>query len=281
MWVIKIMIKLLLGHLPFKHQLFRHLYLFRHGAMDEPSYVLKVFRQHFEKAFPEGPPNDFVALELGPGDSLASCLIANSFGVKKIYHLDVGSYATKDIRVYRKIAQILKHLGIENIPNIDNLHTIEEMLALCNATYLTNGLNGFKIIPSDTVDFIWSQSVLEHIRKKDFKKMMVELYRVLKSNGLVSHTVDLQDHLQKSLHNLRFSESLWEREFFANSGFYTNRLRYSESLKIMEDIGFKISSVKKILWEKLPISRKKLNADFRHLSDKELRIYGYRILLTK
>ena len=51
MWMIKIVLKLIFGHLPCKHRLLRPLNLFRHGRMDEPSYALKIFRLHVNQAF--------------------------------------------------------------------------------------------------------------------------------------------------------------------------------------------------------------------------------------
>ena len=99
MWIIKIAIKLILGRLPFKHQLLRSLNLFRHGKMDDPAYALKIFRLHFKQA-----PESLVVLELGPGDSLASALIAKAHGAKKVYLVDVGSYAKQSVKSYQIIS---------------------------------------------------------------------------------------------------------------------------------------------------------------------------------
>ena len=271
------MAKLILGRIPFKHQLFRSLHWFRHGQMDDPSYALKIFHMHFKKAFPQKAPNQFAALELGPGDSLASALIAKAHGAGKVYLVDVGAYADRNIKTYRRIARHLRQNGLSAFPNMDSIDSVEEMLQKCNASYLTDG--SLKNIPDASVDFIWSHSVLEHIRKRDFAKTMAELHRILKKDGRASHNVDLQDHLQHSLHSLRFSPSLWENNLFANSGFYTNRLRYSESLRMMKKAGFKILHTNRGYWKALPLPRKNFHPEFRHLTDDELRICTYSVLL--
>lgn len=94
-----------------------------------------------------------------------------------------------------------------------------------------------------SIDFIWSQAVLEHIRKSEFLDTMLELHRILRPNGVCSHVVDLKDHLGGALNNLRFSEKLWESNFMASSGFYTNRIRYSEMLDIFHQAGFSVEVV--------------------------------------
>jgi len=48
---------------------------------------------------------------------------------------------------------------------------------------------------------------LEHIRKKEFVDTIIETKRILKPNGICSHEIDLRDHLNESLNNLRFSEN--------------------------------------------------------------------------
>ena len=48
---------------------------------------------------------------------------------------------------------------------------------------------------------------------------MRELRRVLRNDGVFSNRVDLRDHLGAALNNLRFPESLWERNAIAKRRF--------------------------------------------------------------
>ena len=108
---------------------------------------------------------------------------------------------------------------------------------------------------------------------------MRELRRVLKPSGIASHRVDLQDHLNGALNNLRFSEGLWESGFFAGSGFYTNRIQYSEMLGLLEQAGFAVESLGCRRWERLPTPRARMDSRFRDLPEEELRVRGFDVLL--
>ncbi len=63
----------------------------------------------------------------------------------------------------------------------------------------------------------------EHIRAARFLPMMLALRRAMATSGRNFHYIDLQDHLAYALNNLRSSDRVWESEFVAKSGFYTNR----------------------------------------------------------
>lgn len=277
-WAAKMGIKLVLGHIPYKHQIMRKLGIFKHGEMDDAEYCLKVFNIHKEKAYPDGLPKNFTALELGPGDSLASALLTKAYGASRSYHVDVGAFASQNIEDYKKIARDLKKYSV-NTPDIQRLSSTAEMLDTCNAQYLSNGLESLKTIADNSVDFIWSHSVVEHIRKKDFNPTMRELARILKPYGRVSHSVDLQDHFEKSLNNLRFSEAFWENEIVANSGFYTNRIQYTQSVNSMKNAGFSIVDTATGQWDTLPLKKEKMHKQFQSIPDDELRIRTYHVVL--
>ena len=153
------------------------------------------------------------------------------------------------------------------------------MLARCNAEYRVGGLDAMRTIPGGSVDFIWSQAVLEHIPKRDFLETMKELRRTLRKGGCCSHTVDLADHFNGQLNNLRFSESRWESPLFADSGFYTNRIRFGEMMAMFESAGFKAAQIDSKNWEQLPTARRLLDAHFSTLADKDLLTYGFDVVL--
>ena len=163
--------------------------------------------------------------------------------------------------------------------DINQIKNISELLEKCNSKYLVNGINSFKEIPDNSIDFIFSQAVLEHVNLYDFKELLYQTKRVLSKNGICSHRVDLGDHLGGKLNNLRFSEKLWESNFFKKSGFYTNRLRCCEIINICNEVGFKVKKIKKRKWLKPVISSSKLNYKFQIFSETELLISGFDILL--
>ena len=111
-------------------------------------------------------------LELGPGDSVGSAIVAASFGAS-ITLLDSGYFAKSNITFYRKLSSDLAKRGL-SAPNLKDASTIEDILKLCNAKYFTEGLDSFRFIASDSVDFVFSNAVLEHVRKKIFKPQLMK-----------------------------------------------------------------------------------------------------------
>lgn len=279
-WWVKISAKIILSRLPFGYALWQKIGLFRHGHMDRADYVLATFREHVSRAGMHGALNGKVILELGPGDSIATAILAHCYGARAIL-LDAGSYATKELSGYKRLASELKRLGVVNVPNFDTAQSLDDVLDACDALYLTGGLKSFANIDNDSVDFIFSQAVLEHVRKHEFMETMKECFRVLKSEGSASHRVDLKDHLDSSLNNLRFSEEIWESGFFSSSGFYTNRIRFSEMIHYFEDACFSVDVLHVDRWEKLPLSRKVMDGQFSQLPEEELNVSGFDVLLHK
>ena len=208
-WRFKILIKIIFSRIPVSYNIWRKIGLFRHGAMDNHTYTLNVFNSHLEKTGLAGNLNGKTILEIGPGDSIATAILASSFGAQTIM-VDAGFYVSKNIEIYRDMVNDFQNKGLVFSFDINNINTIEELLFSCNARYLTNGLNSLLKIDSNSVDLIFSQAVLEHIRKNEFIDTMNHYYRILKKNGVCSHQIDLRDHLGGSLNNLRFSENIWE-----------------------------------------------------------------------
>ena len=87
------------------------------------------------------------------------------------------------------------------------------------------------------------------------------------------------DHLGGGLNNLRFSQRFWETDWLYRSGLYTNRIRYGRMLKLFEQAGFQTEVVQVDRWTRLPITRSRLAAEFRGLSDHELSVSAFDVLL--
>lgn len=279
-WWAKIGLKIVLSRLPLDYGVWRRVGLFRHGRMDQASYALQVFRTHFSRCWAEQPPDGYACLELGPGDTLFSALIARSFGAAATYLVDAGPYAIEDPQPYRDLAQHLTAQGLHCPPGIDRAASIADVLGACGATYLTRGLASLASVPTASIDWVWSQAVLEHIRKAEFLPYMKELRRILKPHGKASHRIDLRDHLASALNNLRFDERTWERDWLAASGFYTNRIRFSQMRELFRKAGFAVDVVHVDRWTTLPTRRQAMAAPFSTMADDELLVQGFDVLLT-
>ena len=235
---------------------------------------------HFFRAFPKKIPSKLTILELGPGDSIATAIIGFAYGASATYLVDIGNFTTKDLNFYIKLADVLKFKGLKS-PNISKANSIKEILNLCNATYLTDGLSSLKSIKNNSIDFIFSHSVLEHVRKYQFYTVQKELNRILKPQSYASHSIDFQDHLNYVLNNLRFSERIWESNLFAKSGFYTNRIPALKMHSIFKEVGFKIKRESFGKWKTLPIKRSSLHREFDIYDDSELLNRTSYVLLKK
>jgi hypothetical protein len=65
----------------------------------------------------------------------------------------------------------------------------------------------------------------------------------------------------------------------SSSGFYTNRLRYVELLEIFRAAGLSVQVTDRQGWDALPIRRDKLAERFRRLSDDDLSVSEFGVVL--
>jgi SAM-dependent methyltransferase len=277
-WQLKIALKLVLSRVPLNYHFWKKAGLFELGGMERPEYALDVFRRHFATANFARKAGEFTALEIGPGDSLSSAVIAHTFGASHTYLVDVGSFASTDPAPYRRLASHLRELGLQP-PNVESCSNVEQVMAVCSAEYLTEGLASLRKIPAASVDFIWSHAVLGHVRRDDFLPTMLELRRIQRPDGVGSHYTGFGDILGGKMNDLRFSDWIWESSFMANSGFYTNRLRFQEVLQLFRQAGFEPEIREVTRWNTLPTPRRKMARRFASLPEQELQISGLDVVL--
>ncbi len=279
MWRLKIGLKILLSRMPWGYAVWQRLGLFRHGRMDQSAYAMEVLNHHLEQAGLAGDLAGKTVLELGPGDSIATAVAVHSMGGRAIL-VDAGPFASGDTGVYRDLERSLRAAG-RTPADLSGCRSLPEVLAACGADYRTEGLNSLKSLASESVEFIFSQAVLEHVRRGECLETLREMRRVLKPGGIGSHRIDLRDHLGGALNHLRFRREWWESDFMATSGFYTNRLGFGEWLELFAEAGFaaEVTAVRR--WPRLPTPRRKLAAEFRERPDEELRVSGLDVLLRR
>ena len=284
-WWAKIGAKLILSRLPISPRLWQKLGLFSPGFMLDPDYAIEVFRSHYERA--GSPPPGFTYLELGPGDSLATAAVAWAHGAAAGWLIDAGAYAARDMAAYRPLFKRLVELSDSlHLPRqatvLQNASTLEAFLEATHCTYREDGLNGLRAVPDASVDFVLSQATLEHVPRAEFRATIGELHRLMKPGARASHQIDFKDHLGGSLHNMRLSERLWEKPWFARrSGFYTNRLRLSEVIAAFTAAGFTVEIASRNQWDAAPLPRNRLARAFRNLSDDDLKTSGAALVASK
>ena len=277
-WRAKLAAKVLLSRMRLPYSVWQRLALFQHGYMVDPAYAYGVFGTHYERSPFAGKGGNFTCLELGPGDSLFSGLIAKAFGAAQCHLVDAGDFCRRDTAPYLAMAEFLARAG-QPLPAGTRSGDLDALLAGCGTRYWTEGLASLQAIPSASVDWIWSQAVLEHIPRREFLATLVQLRRILKPDGACSHRVDLQDHLGGALNNLRFSAATWESDWMRSAGFYTNRIRFAEMAQLFDAAGFAAEYPTVSRWDALPTPRHRMDAAFARLDEDDLRVSGFDVLL--
>lgn len=280
-WWAKIGAKVTVARLPLPMKAWHRLGLFVPGSMRDPDYAIRVFELHWQRAGRPGP--GFTYLELGPGESLATAIVAWAFGAGGGTLVDADDFAVRDMAAYRPLIERLsKRKTVRDVGALRDCPSFRGLLKVVNAEVLTGGVKSLDALAADSVDLDFSQAVLEHVPLAEFGALAAALHRVQKRDGVGSHQVDFKDHLQNSLHNLRFSERLWEKPWFAKrSGFYTNRLRVSAMTSAFEAAGFAVAVPERHRWAETPLPRSALAPAFRAASDDDLRTAGAVLVLTK
>ena len=279
-WQAKVVAKLLLARMPMKYSAWRRMSIFRHGAMHTAEYAWSILSQHLgEYMMPNGLCGKTV-LELGPGDGITSGLLTSLYGAEHTTLIDVGTFATRDLSHYRSILNNWKLRGLD-VSALLECSTFEDLCNVGRTTYLTAGLDSLREVEPNSVDMMFSNAVLEHVRRAEFRETIEELWRIIREGGRSSHGVDLGDHLGNALNNLRFSDSVWESRLLANSGFYTNRIRFGEMCEVFSEVGFEIEVPRTWEWDRLPTPRRKLHRGFRSLPDSDLLVSAFDLVARK
>lgn len=279
-WRLKIFAKIMLARLPISYGIWKKLGFFQLGQMGKYAYSEKIFSMHFKNFSSAKRKNRFSMLELGPGDSLLSALFGYLNGAETIYLLDVGNFADTDVKLYKNAFDrwCEEHVLIRPAPDFGSF---DSFLSSINAFYLVGGLAEFRNIESGTVDFSFSHSVLEHVRKAEIDSLLLELYRVSAPESTSSHNVDYMDHLGGAQNNLRFSDAVWESGFFVKSGFYTNRIPPHIMHQKMRNVGFNVIHEGFGVWNTSLIEDSEVHPDLRGDYDHRLSAPTSSIILSK
>ena len=279
-WLFKIPAKIVLSRLPIHYDAWRRLNLFRAGGMDDPKTAYDVYRMHSRAAGFDGR-KDYTVLEMGPGDSMLTALFAKSAGASGSILVDQSALASTQPGLFAAARAMLEHMKLP-VPNIGGLESTEAILGQLNCRYLTGRLQSLRSLPDCSVDFIFSNAVIEYLRKSAFAETARELYRVMAPDGVASHWIDYRDHLEAGLNNMRFSEAVWECEFMANSGFYTNRMPAQEICAQFARAGFSVQVHDTVLWPQgLPTPRAAMSEPFASMEDRDLMVMTNWLLLRK
>lgn len=95
-----------------------------------------------------------------------------------------------------------------------------------------------------SLDCVLSSEVMEHIPAADLRKILQEIFRILRDGGLAAMKIDYSDHYARDdsgisrFNFLKYPDEIWDRY---NSDFqFVNRLRHSDYMNMFKDAGFEV-----------------------------------------
>ncbi len=188
-----------------------------------------------------------VVVELGPGQTPDMLFSALLFGASRAIGLDVNSYLKTKITLVADYEETVGWIS-EAVVNgqLPNTQAFDEG-RFSEKNFLSDDYLEIKLydglnfpLEDETVDIIWSKSVLEHV--KDHECVISEMRRVLKIGGVMCHIIDLRDHTtfqngEDWLRFLRYGNVLWNL-MTSNRSTWSNRLRSSQWEDAFGDAGF-------------------------------------------
>jgi SAM-dependent methyltransferase len=254
-WWLKLGAKLVLGALPVPAGAWRALGLRRHSffAADPARLVAPLAgraRRFVELA--GRPP--LGVLEVGPGAMVLRAPVAAALGFGPVWYLDVEDSAPRDLAPYRAAAAAARAAGLLP-PDLSACATREDVLAACGARLLVGGAEALDVVPDGSVDLVFSEVALEHVRRDDLPPLLRALRRVTAPGGLGQHAVDFHDHLGGRLRHLSFVPGFWEGSAVARAGLYCNRLGLSQMLAAFAAAGFAARTDSTLVWRLPPLPK--------------------------
>lgn len=295
------LVRSLLTHIPFINKLLVKLGT---GGTCSARYCYSVWMRHFVLANNSDRFIPKVVAELGPGDSLGIGLCALISGAERYYALDAAKFSNLDdnIKIFDELVELFRSRSdipdanefplivptLESYKFPDFIYT-EEHLAYCLSEERINLireslLNENKpdnmityIVPwsinspieKESIDFIYSQAVLEHVDSIEDTFEALNLW--LKPTGKMSHSIDFRSHNTAACWNGHWGHSdfIWSL-FKGKSSLLINREPISAFVKLIEKHNLKINNLIKYKEESSSISRKNLTERFQYLTDDDL-----------
>ena len=217
----------------------------------DAQYLKIIPREVIEKDYGCGDPSQYIkegetVLDLGSGTGKICFIAAQVVGPKgKVIGIDSTD---KMLEVARRNTPIVaKKLGYENVffkrgliqdlmtdlDYMDHLLTEKPVTSAAEHMDFINNQNNYKykkpLIPSNSIDIIVSNCVLNLVDDRQKNSLFHEIFRVLKPNGRIAISDIISDKVSP-LH-LKKDETLW-------GGCISGALQEQEFLQILKDIGF-------------------------------------------
>jgi SAM-dependent methyltransferase len=284
------------------------------GGTGSARYCYSVWLRHLVLAhasgrLPAGVPR--VVAELGPGDSIGIGIAALLSGAERYFALDIVRYTdlARSKAMIDELAALFRERaplpGDEEFPalkpaldseafprHILGDEALEAALAPARLAGIRASIdrvadspthvayhapwNDPAVIRPGSVDFIFSQAVLEHV--DDLEGVYAAMHRWLAPTGLISHQVDFRCHRKADTWNghWTYSDFTWKL-IVGRRAYLLNRLPYSRHLDFLRRAGFEIVAERTVRSDSV-LRRRELAARFRAMTDDDLTTSGAYLL---
>jgi len=284
------------------------------GGTNSARYCYSVWLRHLILAqgsgrLPAGVPR--VVAELGPGDSIGIGVAALLSGAEKYDALDLVRYS--DLSRTREMFDELVRMFSEREPVpggsefpalkpalerndfphhiLDNT-TMRAALSPARIATIREAIdragesptmivyqapwNDPSVIQPGSVDFIFSQAVLEHV--DDLDGVYAAMRKWLAPAGLMSHQIDFQCHRKADTWNghWTYSDFAWKLAV-GGRAFLLNRAPHSRHVSLLKQHGFE-TLIDRPVRSASVLKRRQLAARFRDLSEDDLTTSGVYLL---
>lgn len=196
-------------------------------------------------------------LEIGSGWYPTLPLCFSLAGVRRCHTVDIKRHMHEGLtfRMCKALEEKLDTIAAEAGRDASVVRGLYQRLRgtrrledlLCEAGVLyhapADGAN-LSWLPDQSLDPIYSNSILEHVPAGVIQALMREAWRVLKDDGVMVHAMACNDHYAhfdrgiSYVNYLQFSQREWR--FWNNRLNHQNRLRASDFLGMAKDAGFRI-----------------------------------------
>lgn len=185
------------------------------------------------------PTDQSIFFEFGSGRDLVVPLAISAQGAKRFITVDIERLARLDL-VKANAAIVAKASRVaRSAPS-----SWEDLERNWGIVYRAPADARQTDLESDTVDCAVSVETLEHIPKGDIAKILKEVHRILRPDGIALMQIDYGDHFKgfdpsiSSFNFLTYSDEEWQP--FQSRFQYVNRLRHSEYVGLFKAAGFQI-----------------------------------------
>ena len=225
------------------------------GDPRPPEFGRNVWRERLQDIRKSGLHlNPETVLELGPGRNLAALISALLDGAKLAIGVDAVHYANRQENL-----RVFDYLAAEINIDEDCKKVLRQSVTDAGRTGQENQLrycapwSDPSVVPTESIDFIFSISVLEHINDPD--AIYQACYSWLRPGGVMAHKIDLSSHGITRHWNGHYWVPHWLWLLIVGRRTYSiNRLLPDEHLLIAQQAGFQVISVENVSVEKNALS---------------------------